>query len=64
MRWAELSERIKVKITEYGVLFGNPEGKRLLGRRSGRWEDNIIYLEETGWEGVNWIDLVQDRNKY
>jgi hypothetical protein len=29
------------------------------------WEDNIrIYLRKTGWEGVDWMHLVQDRNKW
>jgi len=25
----------------YNILFGKPDGKRLLGRRRHRWEDNI-----------------------
>jgi hypothetical protein len=26
------------------------------------WKDNIkMYLREIGWDGMNWIDLVQDR---
>jgi len=31
------------------VLVGKPEGKRLLGRSRGRWEDNIkMDLQEVG----------------
>jgi len=31
----------------YRVLVGKPEGRRLLGRRRRRWEDNIkIKLQE------------------
>jgi hypothetical protein len=31
----------------YRVLVGKPEGKRLLGRRRLRWEDNTkLYLQE------------------
>jgi hypothetical protein len=27
--------------------------------------DNIkIYLREIGWDGVDWIDLAQDRDKW
>jgi hypothetical protein len=41
---------------------GRPEGKRPLGRSRHRWEDNIkMDLRETGINGVNWIQLAQDR---
>jgi hypothetical protein len=39
--------------------------KKQLGRRKGRYEDNIrIHLREIGWkgEGVHWIHLAQDRD--
>jgi hypothetical protein len=40
----------------YKILIGKPEGKRPLGRRRHRLEDNIrSYLKEIGWEGVDWI---------
>jgi hypothetical protein len=43
-------------------LVGKPEGKRLLGRRRCRWEDNIkIDLREMGLEGMDWIHLADDR---
>jgi len=30
-----------------------------------RWEDNIrMDLRETGWEGVDWIHLGQDRGQW
>jgi hypothetical protein len=46
----------------YRVLIGRPEGKRPLGRPRRRWEDNIkLDLRETGIDGVNWIQLDQDR---
>jgi hypothetical protein len=36
------------------VLFGKLEGKRLLGRRNPRREDNIkMDVVEIGWEGVD-----------
>jgi hypothetical protein len=38
------------------------EGRRPLGRPRHKWEDNIRRdLTEIGWEGVDWIHLVQDR---
>jgi hypothetical protein len=37
------------------------EGKRPLGRPRRRWDDNIkMDLRETGIDGANWIQLVQD----
>ena len=38
------------------VLVGKPEGKRLLGRPRGWWENDIkMELKEVGWNGVNWL---------
>jgi hypothetical protein len=46
----------------YRVLVGKPEGKRPLGRPRHRGEDNIkLDLREMGINGVNWIQLAQDR---
>jgi hypothetical protein len=42
-----------------------PEGKRSLGRPRRRWVDNIkIDLREIGWDGMDWIDLAQNRNQW
>jgi hypothetical protein len=42
-----------------------PEGKRPLGKRRPRWVDNIkIDLREIGWDGMDWIDLAQDRDRW
>jgi len=44
-----------------GVLVGKPEGKRPLGRPRRRWEDNIkMDLQEVGYGGMDFIDLIQD----
>jgi hypothetical protein len=44
---------------------GKPEEKRPLGRKRRRWADNIkMDLREIGWDGMNWIDLDQDRDKW
>ena len=49
----------------YRVLEGKPEGKRLLGRPTRRWEDNIkMDLEEVECWGMDWIELAQDRDKW
>ena len=43
---------------------GKPEGKRPLGRPRRKWEDNIkMDLKEVGCEGMDWIDVAQDRNR-
>jgi hypothetical protein len=47
----------------YRILIGKPEEKRPLGRRRRSWVDNIkMDLRETGWDGVDWIDVTQDRD--
>jgi hypothetical protein len=46
----------------YRVLVGRPECKRPLGRPRHRWEDNLkMDLREIWTDGVNWIQLAQDR---
>jgi hypothetical protein len=47
----------------YKILVRKPEGKRPLGRPRHRWEDNIkMYLKGIGYEGVNWIHVVQHKD--
>jgi len=49
----------------YKILVGKPEGKRLLGRLMRRCEDNIrMYLKEVGWEGVDFMNLAEDRDQW
>jgi hypothetical protein len=39
---------------------GNPEG-----RLRRRWVDNIkMLLRGRGWDGMNWIDVAQDRDQW
>jgi hypothetical protein len=53
------------KRNAYRILVINPEGKRPLGRQRRRWVDNIkMNLREIGWDGMDWIDLVQNRDKW
>jgi hypothetical protein len=55
---------MREKRSAYRILVGKPEGKRPLGIPRRRWEDNIkIDLREIGWDGVDWTDLVQDRDQ-
>ena len=49
----------------YRMLVGKPEGKRQLVRPKRTWKDNIkIDLQEVGWEGMDWIDLAHDRDRW
>jgi hypothetical protein len=53
------------KRNPYRILVGKPEGKRPLRRPRRRWVDNVkIDLTETGRDGMDWIDLVQDRDQW
>jgi hypothetical protein len=39
--------------------------KRPLGRPRRRWVENIkIVLRDVGWDGVDWINLAQDRDNW
>jgi hypothetical protein len=54
----------KVENNCYRILLGKPEGKRPLGRPRRRWVDNIkMDLREIGWDGMDWIELAQDRDQ-
>ena len=48
----------------YRVLVGKPEGKRPLGRPRRKWEyNNKMDFQEVGCEGMDWIDVAQDRGR-
>jgi hypothetical protein len=62
MNWIGHVARIGEGRSVYGVLIGRPEGKRPLGKRRHRWEDNIkMDLTKIGNDGANWIRLAQER---
>jgi len=64
MRWAGHVARMGEGRVVHRVLVGKPEGKRPLGRLRPRWEDNIkIDLREVGWGG-DWMELVQDKDRW
>jgi hypothetical protein len=63
--WARHVARIGEKRNAYRILVGKPEGKRPLGRPGRRWVDHIkMDLRELGWDGMDWIDLAQDRYQW
>jgi hypothetical protein len=61
MRWAGHVARTGERRGLYTVLVRKPEGKRPLGRRRCRWEDNIkIDLQEADvelWTGSGWLRI-------
>jgi hypothetical protein len=65
MKWAGHVARMGEKRYSYRILVGNPEGKRPVGRPRRRWVDSIkMDLREIGWDGMDWIDLAQDRDQW
>jgi hypothetical protein len=65
MRWAGHVARMGEKRNGYKIFVGKPEGRRLLGRPRRRWVDNIkMDTREMGWDGVDWIDLANDKDQW
>jgi hypothetical protein len=65
MKWAGHVARMGEKRNACMILVGKPEGNRPLGRPRRRWVDNIkMNLSEIGWDGMDWIDLAQDRDRW
>ena len=48
----------------YRVLVGKPEGKRPLGGPRRRWENIKMDFREVGCEGMDRIELAQDRDRW
>jgi hypothetical protein len=65
MSWAGHVARMGEKRNACRILVGKPEGKRPLGSPRRRWVDNIkMDLREIGWDGADWIDIIQDRDEW
>jgi hypothetical protein len=64
MRLVEHVGRMGERRGLYGGLVGKPEGKRPLGRHRGGWEDNNMDLHEVKCGAMDWIELVQDRDRW
>jgi hypothetical protein len=65
MRWAGHVARMGQNRNAYRILVAKSEGKRPLGRLRRRWVDDIkIDLREIGWDGMDWMDLAQDRDRW
>jgi hypothetical protein len=67
MRWARHVARMREKRNAYtsSILVGKPEGKRSLGRTRRRLVGNTkMDRRAIGWDGMDWIDLAQDRDQW
>jgi len=65
MRWAGHVARMGTERGMYWVLAGKPEGRSPLGRPRRRWVDNTrMDLQEVGCGYMDWIGLVQDRDRW
>jgi hypothetical protein len=65
MRWEGHVARKGESRSVYRVLVGKSEGKRPSGRPRSRWEDNTkMDLQEVRCEGVEWIEVAQDRDRW
>jgi hypothetical protein len=63
--WGGHVARMREKRSANRILVGKPEGKRSLGRPRRRWVDNIkTHLRGIGWDGMDWINLAQDRDQW
>jgi hypothetical protein len=52
------------KRNAYRILVGKPEGKTPLGRPRCSWVNIKMDLSETGWSGMDWNELTQDRDQW
>jgi len=70
MMWKNIVELVRSQITIWRmriawVLVRKPERKRTLGKPRRKWEDNIkMNPQEVGREGLDWLDVVQDRDRW
>jgi hypothetical protein len=65
IRWAGYVAWMGEKRNAYRILVGKQEWKRPLGRPRCRWMDNIKKgPREVGWDGVDWVDLAEDRDQW
>jgi len=64
MRWVGHVARLGEDRDVHRVL-GKPEEKRLLGRPTHKWDDNIkMDLQEDGGGRGDWMELAQDRDRW
>ncbi|PNF22492.1 hypothetical protein B7P43_G14846, partial [Cryptotermes secundus] len=63
MRWVGHVARMGETSNVCKILVVKPEGGRPQGRPRRRWADNIR-VDLIGWDGMDWIDLTQDKDQW
>jgi hypothetical protein len=62
MKWMGHVAHMRDRRAAYRDLVGKPGARRPLGIPRRRWDDNIkMDHQKLGW-GIDWINLVQDRD--
>jgi hypothetical protein len=62
MRWTGHVAHMRLKRSAYRILVEKPKGRRPLVSPRHRWVGSIkMDLREIGWDGVDWVNLAQDR---
>jgi hypothetical protein len=65
MRWPGHVARIRDSRGAYSILVGRPKETIPLGWPRRRLENNIkMDLHEIIWEGMGWIELVEDTDRW
>jgi hypothetical protein len=65
MKWAGHIAQMFSKKNAYRIVVGKAGGKRPLGRpRRRRMYNILMVLREIGWDGMDRIDLAQDRDQW
>jgi hypothetical protein len=65
MRWAGHVAFMGTMRNAYKFFVGKPEGKRQLGKPRRRWEVYVkMNVRDRGLEGVDWIHLDKDRDRW
>jgi hypothetical protein len=65
MKWAGYVERMGRRGMHIGYWWSIQKERRPLGRPRLRWVVNIkMDLREIRWDGMDWIDLVQNRDQW
>jgi hypothetical protein len=65
VKWTGNVACVREKVNAYRVLVEQPEAMRRLGRPRSKLRYNVKKnINGTGQQGMNWIDLIQDRKKW
>jgi hypothetical protein len=63
MRWAGYLARMGYVRNSYKILVRKREGTRPRRGHKRGWEDIKMDIREVGFEGMDWINLAQDRDR-